>query len=72
MSIADRYKSQGDLKDLDAALQAIQQALDLTPRGHPDRAGRLNALGTFLVNRCHRVGDLKDLEAAVKRHCKRQ
>ncbi|KAJ6607271.1 hypothetical protein B0H10DRAFT_1885907, partial [Mycena sp. CBHHK59/15] len=34
----------GRLTDLEAALQNKQEALALTPEGHPDRAGRLQSL----------------------------
>ncbi|KAJ7212674.1 hypothetical protein GGX14DRAFT_393565 [Mycena pura] len=46
------------LKDLEAALQADREAVDLTPPEHPDRAGRLQ-------KRYRRLGELKDLEAAL-------
>ncbi|KAJ6538403.1 CHAT domain-containing protein, partial [Mycena sp. CBHHK59/15] len=51
----------GDLTDLEAALQNKQEALALTPEGHPDRAGRLQSLARY-----QRLGDLTDLEAALQ------
>ncbi|KAJ7191358.1 hypothetical protein GGX14DRAFT_407294 [Mycena pura] len=53
-----RYRQTGHLKDLEAALQADREAVDLTPPEHPDRADRLQ-------KRYRRLGELKDLEAAL-------
>ncbi|KAJ7206284.1 CHAT domain-containing protein [Mycena pura] len=59
MSFRDRYRRLGDLNDLEAALQKKQEAVGLTPDGHPDRADRLQGLA--------RLGDLNDLEAALQK-----
>jgi tetratricopeptide (TPR) repeat protein len=56
----------GDLKDLKAAVQNYQEALDLTPPGHPNRPGRLQGLAVSFTNQYQRLGDLKDLEAALQ------
>ncbi len=60
-----RYWAIGNLADLDAAIAAAQQAVDLTPDGSPDRAGRLNNLGTGLRARYARTGSAADLDAAI-------
>jgi hypothetical protein len=58
----DRYWRKGNPKDLESAVRARQDALDLTPSGHPDRAGRLQALGAALMDQYRSLGDPKDLE----------
>jgi hypothetical protein len=57
----------GDLKDLEAALQTDQEAVDLTPPGHPDRAGRLQALALSFTHRYRRQRGLED-RAALQTH----
>ncbi|KAJ7463172.1 CHAT domain-containing protein [Mycena latifolia] len=47
-----QFKEQGDLMDLTAALENFQEAVNLTPNGHPDLAGLL--------------GGSKDLAAALQ------
>ncbi|KAJ6549662.1 CHAT domain-containing protein [Mycena sp. CBHHK59/15] len=61
-----RYRRWGDLTDLEAALQNNQEALALTPEGHPDRAGCLQSLAVSFTDRYQRLGDLTDLEAALQ------
>ncbi|KAF8127523.1 CHAT domain-containing protein, partial [Mycena galopus ATCC 62051] len=63
----DRYQRVGDLKDLEAALQASQEAVDLTPSEDPEKPEQLHGLAILLAERCQRLGDLKDLEAALQR-----
>ncbi|KAJ6558911.1 hypothetical protein B0H10DRAFT_1626710, partial [Mycena sp. CBHHK59/15] len=41
VSFGQQYRRWGDLTDLEAALQNNQEAVALTPEGHPDRAGGL-------------------------------
>ncbi|KAJ7272326.1 CHAT domain-containing protein [Mycena rebaudengoi] len=65
MSFGDRYRRSGDVKDLEAALQNFQAAVEQTPKGHPDLAGRLQSLGVSFGDRYRRSGDVKDLEAAL-------
>jgi tetratricopeptide (TPR) repeat protein len=55
------------MKDLEAALQKLQQAVDLTPEGHPNRAGRLQDLAVSFIDQYMRLGELKDLEAALQK-----
>jgi hypothetical protein len=56
----------GDLTDLEAALQNFQEALALTPEGHPDRAGHLQSLAVSFTDRYRRLGDLTNLKAALQ------
>ncbi|KAJ6514375.1 CHAT domain-containing protein [Mycena vitilis] len=64
----DRYQRFGELKDLEAALNAIQQAVCLTPHDHPDRPSRLLGLAVSFRDRYQRLGELKDLEAALQQN----
>ncbi|KAJ7191957.1 CHAT domain-containing protein [Mycena pura] len=61
-----RYNKSGNLDDLQAAVQAIQAVVDLTPEGHPDKAGRLQKLAVSIIHRYRRLGNLQDLEAALQ------
>ncbi|KAJ7853223.1 hypothetical protein B0H13DRAFT_2673759 [Mycena leptocephala] len=65
-ALSDRYQNLGELADMEAALKADQEVVDLTPLDHPDRAGRLQGLAASFSDRYHRLGELKDLEAALK------
>jgi tetratricopeptide (TPR) repeat protein len=60
-----RFDRLDRLEDIDLAVSATQKAIDLTPRGHPEMAGRLSNLGTILDTRFIRLGDLRDLDLAV-------
>ncbi|KAJ7264606.1 CHAT domain-containing protein [Mycena rebaudengoi] len=62
----DRYHRSGDAKDLEAALQNNQAAVEKTPEGHPDLAGRLQNLAGSFTARYRRSGDVKDLETALQ------
>ncbi|KAJ6607272.1 hypothetical protein B0H10DRAFT_1761368, partial [Mycena sp. CBHHK59/15] len=48
------------------ALQNDQEALALTPEGHPDRAARLQSLAVSFTDRYQRLGYLTNLEAALQ------
>jgi len=61
-----RYERTGDMADLEAAIRAVQQAINSTPEDHPDRAGKLNNLGNKLESRYKRTGGIADLEAAIQ------
>ncbi|KAJ6586248.1 hypothetical protein B0H10DRAFT_1722727, partial [Mycena sp. CBHHK59/15] len=60
------YQRLGDLTDLETALQNNQEAVALTPEGHPDRAGHLQSLAVSFTHRYRRLGDLADLEDALQ------
>ncbi|KAF7344745.1 hypothetical protein MVEN_01635200 [Mycena venus] len=66
-SLREQYQKLGELTDLEAGLKMYQGALDLTPEGSPDRAGRLLNLGKSLRDRYRKLGALKDLEGALER-----
>ncbi|KAJ4240578.1 hypothetical protein NW760_000861 [Fusarium oxysporum] len=54
------------MKDLEEAIQAARQAVELTPDDHPDLAARFNGLGNQLSCRYERTGEMKDLEEAIQ------
>ncbi|KAH7131154.1 CHAT domain-containing protein [Dactylonectria macrodidyma] len=54
------------MADLEEAIRTARQAVDSTPDDHPDRAGRLNNLGTKLGQRYGRTGEMVDLEEAIR------
>ncbi|KAJ6629757.1 CHAT domain-containing protein [Mycena sp. CBHHK59/15] len=80
--LSDRYRRLGDLDDLGSALQYNTEAVDLTPANHPDRPGCLHTLAVFLSDRYRpghlhtlaaflsdpyrQLGNLNDLETALK------
>ncbi|KAJ7250989.1 CHAT domain-containing protein, partial [Mycena rebaudengoi] len=66
VSFTDRYRRSGDVKDLEAALQNSQAAVEQTPEGHPDLAGRLQSLAASFTDQYRRSDDVKDLEAALQ------
>ncbi|KAF8185221.1 CHAT domain-containing protein [Mycena galopus ATCC 62051] len=61
------YENLGDSSSLEAALQKAQEAVDLTPEGHPNRPDYLHNLAMSLSDRYHRLGDLSDLEASLQK-----
>ena len=65
IALTARFERTGDQADLDAAIDAGQQALAATPADDPDRAGRLSNLGVALTARFERTGDRADLDAAI-------
>jgi len=60
-----RYWAQGQIADLNRALQLWMKAVQQTPPNSPDRAVLLNNLGIGLSDRYVHSGQLDDLEAAV-------
>ncbi|KAJ7738666.1 hypothetical protein DFH07DRAFT_81111 [Mycena maculata] len=62
MSLRDRYQRLGALDDLEATLQKMQEAVDLTPVDHPERAGRLQNLALCFRDRYHKFEQPQDLD----------
>ncbi|KAL2812794.1 CHAT domain-containing protein [Aspergillus cavernicola] len=70
--LAEEYRVMGaqpsePLEELDTAIQKSQEALDLTPENHPDRARRLRGLGIAYHGRYTRIGAQEDLDIALQR-----
>ncbi|KIJ43283.1 hypothetical protein M422DRAFT_253489 [Sphaerobolus stellatus SS14] len=55
----------GELVDIENAIAAQQEAVDLTPNGHPDKAGFLNNLGGSFRYCFDQLGELADIEKAI-------
>lgn len=60
-----RHLHSNDTADLDAAVDACQQAAELVPAGHPGRPGVLAALGATSIARFMARGDAADMDAAA-------
>ncbi|KAJ7511636.1 CHAT domain-containing protein [Mycena galericulata] len=63
-----RFKRFGDPKDLEAALNRGQEAVNITPVNHPDHANRLHNLGVSFADRYLMLGDEQDLEVALSKY----
>ena len=61
-----KYEEAGDLRYLEAAIEALEAAVELTLEGCPHRVECLNELATSLRRRYERTGNLQDLEAAIR------
>ncbi|KIJ45381.1 hypothetical protein M422DRAFT_166732 [Sphaerobolus stellatus SS14] len=53
------------MTDLNQSVLKFQEAVQLTPDGHPDKPSRLNNLGRSLLARFERLGDMTDLNQSV-------
>ncbi|KAJ7889806.1 hypothetical protein B0H14DRAFT_2336561 [Mycena olivaceomarginata] len=65
MSLLCRFERLGDLSDINKCLLMFEDAVQLTPDGHPDKPGMLNNLGNSLLGRFERLGDLSDINKSV-------
>ena len=54
------------MEDLEEAIRVARQAVDVTPKNHPNLAAMLNNLGTKLGRRYKRMGKIKDLKKAIQ------
>ncbi|KAI0977561.1 TPR domain-containing protein [Xylaria arbuscula] len=54
------------MADLEEAIQVTRQAVEATPKDHPDLAALLNNLGSYLGDRYSRTGAMVDLEEAIQ------
>jgi hypothetical protein len=64
-SLLTRFERLGDLGDLNKSVLRGEDAVYLTPDGHPDKPSWLNNLGNSLLTRFERLGDLDDLNKSV-------
>jgi len=65
-SLERRYRRTEDVADLERAIEASEQAVELSPPGSPTLPDFLHLLGGMLGQRYHRTGDLVDLERAIE------
>ncbi|KAJ7856020.1 CHAT domain-containing protein, partial [Mycena leptocephala] len=64
-SLLCRFGWLGNLNDLNKSIMMLEDAVQLTPDGHPDKPGRLTNLGNSLFSRFERLGDLSDLKKSI-------
>ncbi len=55
------------LSDLRRSIERLQEAMSLTPEGHPSMRSHFNDLGICLHIRFERLGDLEDLNQSILR-----
>ncbi|KAF6793794.1 TPR domain-containing protein [Colletotrichum sojae] len=60
-----RYSRTGAMADLEEAATIAREAVEATPKDDPDRAARLNNLGSHLGDRYSRIGAMADLEESI-------
>ncbi|KAF7358269.1 hypothetical protein MVEN_00876000 [Mycena venus] len=64
-SLLCRFGRLGGLEDINKSGKMLEDAVQLTPDGHPDKSSRLNNLGNSLAHRFERLGDLSDINKSV-------
>ncbi|KAJ1300095.1 hypothetical protein OPQ81_002577 [Rhizoctonia solani] len=65
-SYRSRFRRNGELDEINKAIEYGHRALILTPEEHPDLRHRYASLGVSYGTRFRHFGDLDDLEQAVK------
>ncbi|KAF5332920.1 hypothetical protein D9758_015972 [Tetrapyrgos nigripes] len=65
-AIQCRFECLGELGDIENAILVTQQAVNLTPDGHANKASFLNNLGNAIQCRFQCVGELGDIENAIR------
>ena len=55
------------MTDLETAIQRCQEALEVTPADHPDRAAQLHDLGAGYRARYQETRTMTDLEMSIQR-----
>lgn len=64
-SVLRRFVRLGDLSDLNKSVLILEDAVQLTPDGHPNLPSRLNDLGGLFSSRFDRLGNLNDINKSV-------
>ncbi|KAJ7887832.1 hypothetical protein B0H14DRAFT_2162065, partial [Mycena olivaceomarginata] len=64
-SLLSRCERLGDLSDLNKSIMMKEDAVQLTPDGHPDKPGKSSNLGNSLFHRFERLSDLSDLNKSI-------
>ncbi|KAH8822467.1 TPR-like protein [Flagelloscypha sp. PMI_526] len=62
----EQFQADGQVADLDTALEKLGQAVDLAPDGHPDKPMYLNNCGISHHTRFRRCGEVIDIDKAIK------
>jgi hypothetical protein len=60
-----RFEQLGDLSDIIKSVSMLEDAIELTPDGHPDKPTLLNNLGNSLLGRFEFLGDFDDINTSV-------
>ena len=68
ISLATRFGQNGNMDDLNEAVQLLREALSLRPHGHPERSASLHNLANILQTRFKQNGSTDDLNEAVQLH----
>ena len=63
-----RFKRLGGIEDIQKSISSLQDAVRLTPDGHPDKPHQLNNLGNSLLTRFQRLGEVEDIENGISSH----
>ncbi len=61
----DGFQRTGAIADLDTASKRYQEALDITPKDHPDMARRLDNLGIRYRNKFQRTKAMTNLDTTI-------
>ncbi|KAJ6564551.1 CHAT domain-containing protein [Mycena capillaripes] len=64
-SLLTRFEQVGDMDDLNKSVSMIEDAVQLSPDGHPGKPSILNNLGNSLLARFGRLGNLDDLNKSM-------
>ncbi|WP_416981880.1 hypothetical protein [Streptomyces sp. T028] len=67
VALSERYQRTGKRNDLDGALHCVEQALEATLGGSPERPARLALHAVLLLDRHDALGHLADLDLAVEK-----
>ena len=64
-SLLHCFERLGDVSDINESVLMKQDAVQLTPDGHPDRPSRLNNLGNSLHRRFQQLGEPSDINESI-------
>lgn len=69
LAIVEAMRLMGDTMtgdDVTSVLTWLQRSIDLLPPGHPERIDHQHSVAGLLLDRFQRVGDLQDVDAALR------
>ncbi|KAJ7640241.1 CHAT domain-containing protein [Mycena rosella] len=65
LALLPRVQQLGEVNDLNKCVQVMQDAIRLTPDGHPDKLLRLTNLGASFFYRFQQLGDMDDISRFI-------
>jgi len=68
LALQQRFHRQGDITDIERAIQLYENAVSLMDDANPDKSGPLSNFGNALETRFEQLGNLKDIEKAISVH----